>query len=203
MNTPNKLTIARIIATPVFMATVLINFPYHYAVSLLLFIAASLTDLIDGKMARKYNLVTNFGKFLDPLADKMLTTAAYLGFMYMFRNKTLPMIVVTVVTFIVLFREFAVSSVRLVVVSSGGKVIAANIWGKAKTVSQMIGIIAALAFYSFIEIIEYHSLFTIPKFVYGTVDIVIVALFAISGILCVVSGMTYFMGAKDYINPSK
>ena len=84
MNTPNKLTVARIIATPVFMATMLIDFPYHYTVALFLFIAASLTDMIDGKMARKYNLVTDFGKFLDPLADKMLTTAAFLGFMYVY-----------------------------------------------------------------------------------------------------------------------
>ena len=87
MNTPNKLTVGRMIATPIFMATMLINFPYHYLVSLLLFIAASLTDMIDGKMARKYNLVTDFGKFLDPLADKMLTTSAYLGFICMFADK--------------------------------------------------------------------------------------------------------------------
>ena len=80
MNTPNKLTIARIIATPVFMAALMFEFPYHYTVSLVIFALASLTDMIDGKMARKYNLITDFGKFLDPLADKMLTTAAFLGF---------------------------------------------------------------------------------------------------------------------------
>ena len=80
MNTPNKLTIGRIIATPFFMAALMIDFPYHYTVALILFIAASLTDMIDGKMARKYNMITDFGKFLDPLADKMLTTAAFLGY---------------------------------------------------------------------------------------------------------------------------
>ena len=83
MNTPNKLTIGRIIATPFFMAALMIDFPYHYTVALILFIAASLTDMIDGKMARKYNMITDFGKFLDPLADKMLTTAAFLGFIKM------------------------------------------------------------------------------------------------------------------------
>ena len=83
MNTPNKLTIARIIATPFFMAALMIEFPFHYTVALILFIAASLTDMIDGKMARKYNMITDFGKFLDPLADKMLTTAAFLGFIKM------------------------------------------------------------------------------------------------------------------------
>ena len=83
MNTPNKLTIGRIIATPFFMAALMIDFPYHYTVALILFVAASLTDMIDGKMARKYNMITDFGKFLDPLADKMLTTAAFLGFIKM------------------------------------------------------------------------------------------------------------------------
>ncbi len=80
MNTPNKLTVARIIATPFFMAAMLIDFDHHFLVALILFAAASVTDLIDGKMARKHNLITDFGKFLDPLADKMLTTAAFLGF---------------------------------------------------------------------------------------------------------------------------
>ena len=105
MNTPNKLTVARMIATPIFMATMLINFPFHYSVSLVLFALASLTDMIDGKMARKYNLVTDFGKFLDPLADKMLTTAAYLGFMFLFSraggNYGWQM---TTIVFIALFR---------------------------------------------------------------------------------------------------
>ena len=113
MNTPNKLTVARIIATPIFMATMLIEFPYHYTVSLVLFILASLTDMLDGKIARKYNLVTNFGKFLDPLADKMLTTSAYLGFMFVYSamggNFGWQM---TAIVFIVLFREFMVSSFR-------------------------------------------------------------------------------------------
>ncbi len=199
MNTPNKLTLARIIATPLFMATMLINFKGHYLVSLVIFALASLTDLIDGKMARKYKLVTDFGKFLDPLADKMLTTAAYLGFIFMFREKPRCCIAVTVVTFIILFREFAVSSIRLVVVSSGSKVIAANIWGKAKTVSQMVGIVVALAFYSVIEFTDLGK----NAAAVNTGDTVITVLFIISGVLCIISGMTYLLGAKEYINPSK
>ncbi len=198
MNTPNKLTIARIIATPVFMAAMLINFPYHYLVSLILFIAASLTDMIDGKMARKYNLVTDFGKFLDPLADKMLTTAAYLGFICMYADKYSYCWQITAITFIVLFREFMVSSVRLVVVSSGGKVIAANMWGKAKTVSQMIGIILALSAYTLI------GDFGITNALFVNIcDIVIISLFWISAVLCTVSGIIYLTASKDYINPSK
>lgn len=201
MNTPNKLTVGRMIATPIFMAVMLIDFPYHYAVALILFIAASLTDMIDGKMARKYNLVTDFGKFLDPLADKMLTTAAYLGFGYIygvsdgFKNTTLG-IQMTIILFIVLFREFMVSSLRLVTLSSGGKVVAANIWGKLKTVSQMAGIVFALFGYTLIGDFGLSSLQ--PVF-----DVIIMALFWISAVLCIISGGIYLFGCKDCIDPSK
>ena len=198
MNTPNKLTLARMIATPIFMAVMLIEgLPYRYLISLVLFAAASLTDMIDGKMARKYNLITDFGKFLDPLADKMLTTAAYLGFIFVFRNTVFCWHMVAIV-FIVLFREFMVSSIRLVVVSSGGKVIAANMWGKCKTVSQMLSIIVALLAYVVIGDFGINGS--------GFVDIcniVIIALFWISAILCIISGAIYLMASKDYINPSK
>ncbi|MEE1054670.1 MAG: CDP-diacylglycerol--glycerol-3-phosphate 3-phosphatidyltransferase [Acutalibacteraceae bacterium] len=193
MNTPNKLTIARIIATPLFMAALMIEFPYHYTVALVLFIAASLTDMIDGKMARKYNLVTDFGKFLDPLADKMLTTAAFLGFIKMGIGWQ-----ITWIAFIVLFREFMVSSIRLVVVSSGGKVIAANMWGKCKTVSQMLGIIFALFSYALI------ADFGINNAVFVDIcNIIISVLFWISAVLCIISGGIYLWGCKDCIDPSK
>lgn len=198
MNTPNKLTVGRIIATPFFMATMLIEFKFHYLVALILFIGASLTDMIDGKMARKYHLVTDFGKFLDPLADKMLTTAAYLGFIFMFKDTSLYCIQVTAIVFIILFREFLVSSLRLVVVSSGGKVIAANMWGKSKTVSQMAGIIFALAAYSVIDILDIYAT---P--VRSILDIIIIALFWISAVLCAVSGGIYLFGSRKYINSSK
>ncbi len=193
MNTPNKLTIARIIATPFFMAALMIDFPYHYTVALLLFALASLTDLIDGKMARKYNLVTDFGKFLDPLADKMLTTAAFLGFIKLGIGAQ-----ITWITFIVLFREFMISSIRLVTVSSGGKVIAANMWGKSKTVCQMAGIIFALLSYALI------SDFGIGNEVFVTAcNAIISILLWASAILCIISGAIYLFAAKEYIDPSK
>lgn len=198
MNTPNKLTVARIIATPIFMATMIFNFPYHYLVSMILFIGASLTDMIDGKMARKYNLVTDFGKFLDPLADKMLTTAAYLGFICVYADKPSICLQMTVITFLVLFREFMVSSIRLVVVSSGGKVIAANMWGKAKTVSQMLGIIFALFAYVLIKDFGLDNAVLVKA-----LDIIICVLFWISAVLCTVSGLIYLNGSKQYINSSK
>lgn len=196
MNTPNKLTIARMIATPVFMAITLIEaIPFRFLIALILFAAASLTDMIDGKMARKYNLVTDFGKFLDPLADKMLTTSAYLAFIFVFRTTQYAWHMVAIV-FIVLFREFMVSSLRLVTVSSGGKVVAANMWGKLKTVSQMVGIVLALFAYVLIGDFGMTE-------IAGVLDAVIIVLFWISAVLCVISGGIYLAACKDYINPNK
>ena len=205
MNTPNKLTLARMIATPIFFAIMLMDFKYHYLVALVLFIAASLTDMIDGKMARKYNLVTDFGKFLDPLADKMLTTAAYLGFMFVYgANKGFSWQLTTIV-FIVLFREFMVSSLRLVT-ANAGLVVAANIWGKLKTVSQMVGIIAALFFYTLIEdfgVINAFNLTELCPSIITIINSVIMVLFWISAALCVISGLIYLNECKSYINTSK
>ena len=197
MNTPNKLTLARMIATPIFMATMLIDFPYHYLVSLVIFALASLTDMLDGKMARKNNLVTDFGKFLDPLADKMLTTSAYLGFMFLYSAQQGGKYgwQLTTIVFIVLFREFMVSSLRLVT-ANAGLVVAANIWGKLKTVSQMLGIVTALGIYT---LISDFGLIQIQ----GICDIVILVLFWISAILCVISGVIYLNECKSYINTSK
>ena len=196
MNTPNKLTLARMIATPIFMATMLIDFPYHYLVSFVLFVVASLTDMIDGKMARKYNMITDFGKFMDPLADKMLTTSAYLGFMFIYGGTDYGWHIVAI-TFTVLFREFAVSSIRLVAVTAGGKVVAANMWGKFKTVSQMAGIIFALAVYAFNEFLP------LSVSTFATLDIVIIALFWVSAVLCVISGAIYIYGGREYIANAK
>lgn len=193
MNTPNKLTIGRIIATPFFMAALMIDFPYHYTAALILFVAASLTDMIDGKMARKYNMITDFGKFLDPLADKMLTTAAFLGFIKMGIGWQ-----VTWIAFIVLFREFLISSLRLVVVSSGGKVIAANMWGKCKTVSQMVGIIFALFSYVLIDDISVGG----ERFAF-VCGIIISILFWVSAVLCIISGIIYLLDSREYVDPSK
>ncbi len=196
MNTPNKLTLARMIATPIFMAEMLIGFKYHYTVALVLFALASFTDAVDGHMARKYNMVTDFGKFMDPLADKMLTTAAYLGFMFIYGKGIFSWHMVAI-TFIVLFREFAVSSIRLVAVTAGGKVVAANMWGKCKTVSQMVGIIFALAVYAFNEFVS------IPAQTFAILNAVIIALFWLSAVLCAISGAIYIWGGREYIANAK
>ena len=132
MNLPNKLTMLRVCLIPffvVFMLTDLAGEASRYA-ALAIFIAASLTDLADGKIARKYNLVTNFGKFMDPLADKLLVCSALICFVELHE---LPAWIVI----IIMAREFIISGFRLVA-SDSGVVIAANMWGKFKTVSQMI-----------------------------------------------------------------
>ena len=179
MNLPNKLTVARIILTPVYLAAMLIDFNYHYLVAAVIFIVASITDFIDGKLARKNNQITTFGKLCDPLADKMLTTAALLAFMDMgLCNIWIVMIVLT--------REFLVTSFRLVAAAQG-VVIAANIWGKLKTVSQMvfsIGIMLAIHFVKALSF-DFAAFALISNILLG----VTAALTVISGIIYIIDGM--------------
>ena len=136
MNLPNKLTVTRILLVPFFVAALLIDFPLNNLAALAVFGAASLTDLFDGRIARKQGLVTDFGKFADPLADKILVFSALLCFVQLGLCDCVAVI-------IVLMREFAVTSIRLIAASKG-KVIAANIWGKVKTVTQIVAIICVL-----------------------------------------------------------
>ena len=136
MTLPNKLTILRVIMIPFFVAALLYdggaNQNMRY-VAAALFIIASLTDMLDGKIARKYNLVTNFGKFMDPLADKLLVCSALIC---MIELRELPAWMVI----IIISREFIISGFRLVA-SDNGVVIAASYWGKFKTTFQMIGVV--------------------------------------------------------------
>lgn len=136
MNTANKLTLLRVALVPVFMAFLLMDGFLWQMAALAVFIIASLTDMLDGQIARKCNQITTFGKFADPLADKMLITAAFLVFLQ-------KGVINSWAVMIVLAREFMVAGVRLAAVSEG-KVIAASFWGKLKTVSQMAAVIAAV-----------------------------------------------------------
>ena len=134
MNLPNKLTILRVFLIPFFVFFMLVPVvPYSNYIAVAIFIIASLTDLADGKIARKYNLVTNFGKFMDPLADKLLVCSAMICLVDLDRLSAW-------VCLIIIAREFIISGFRLVA-SDNGIVIAASMWGKSKTVSQMIMII--------------------------------------------------------------
>ncbi len=131
MNLPNKITIFRVCMIPVFLVFYLVDaIPFHNVIALAIFIIACLSDAVDGHLARKHNLVTNFGKFMDPLADKLLVCTALLCFL---DAGTLPLLVVIVI----IAREFIISGFRLVA-SDSGLVLAASYWGKFKTASQMV-----------------------------------------------------------------
>lgn len=139
MNLPNKLTLLRVILVPVFMIFYLCNFglgSWSYLIAALIYIVAACTDFLDGHIARKYGLVTNLGKFLDPVADKVMVMASLLCLCYGNANSVYG-ILLTFATAIVILRELAVTSMRLVAASADGSVIAAAILGKIKTVIQM------------------------------------------------------------------
>ncbi len=139
MNLPNKLTVARVILIPFFVFFLLFE-PSNTTlkwVALAIFIIASLTDMLDGKIARKYNLITDFGKFMDPLADKLLVCSAMIGLIELGR---IPAWIVI----IIIAREFVISGFRLIA-ADNGRVIAASYWGKFKTTFQMIMVILMIA----------------------------------------------------------
>lgn len=141
MNLPNKLTILRVIMIPFFLVALLVEgVPAGKWVALAIFILASLTDMLDGKIARKYNLITNFGKFMDPLADKLLVSAALIALISL--GKIPAWVVIVIIS-----REFIISGFRLVA-SDNGVVIAASYWGKIKTVAQMVMVVLLLADFS-------------------------------------------------------
>lgn len=183
MNLPNKLTLSRIILTPFYLAAMIIDFDYHYLVAAAIFIIASFTDFLDGKIARRNNLITTFGKLCDPLADKMLTTAALLAFMQLgLCNIWIIMIVLT--------REFLVTSFRLVA-SAQGVVIPAGIWGKLKTASQMVFSIFIMIAIYFVEHFELD---------FGIFALVSNILLGITAVLTVVSGIKYIVDGVKVID---
>ena len=196
MNLPNKLTVARMILAPLFLLLAVWEFPFHYVASLAVFIVAALTDMLDGKIARARGLITNFGKFLDPLADKMLTTAAFLLFLALGQMNVWALM-------IVLTREFMVTSVRLIA-AKDGKVIAASMWGKTKTVAQFIAIIYMLTALEFSTwqtgVLAGFSLpdgvFTVPLAIGQVLIWISVVLTAIAGFEYVWLNREYFVNDK-------
>ena len=132
MNLPNKITLSRIILVTFFMIIMFLPIPYINLIAFLVFVIAASTDCVDGHLARSKNMVTNFGKFLDPLADKLLVTAALIALV---GQDKLPSWIATVI----IAREFIVTGIRLIA-SGEGRVIAASMWGKVKTVTQIIAI---------------------------------------------------------------
>lgn len=193
MNVPNKLTVFRVILSPLFLVLMLWDFSYHYLAAGLVFAVAAFTDLLDGHLARKYGLVTNMGKFLDPLADKMLTTAALLALLSLGHLDVWAVM-------LVLTREFMVTSIRLIAAKEG-TVIAASFSGKLKTVAQYIGIvftIAALEFATWQNTLL--SGFGLPDVVFTLPIRIGAALIWISVILTVVSGIQYVIKGKHFFS---
>ena len=190
MNLPNKLTLLRIILVPFFVAALLLDFlPYRFIIALVIFAVASITDMLDGKIARKYNMVTDFGKFADPLADKILVISAFACFIELD-------IINAVFIILVLFREFTVTSIRLVAVEHG-KVVAANMWGKAKTVSQMVAVIVVLLNGFLLEILATSQEKAVSmNHIIGFVN---QSLLWLSAILTVISGVIYIKDNFEFI----
>ena len=196
MNLPNKLTLTRILLVPVFMIFVSLGQyitpsynPRYYLIAGLIFAAASFTDFLDGHLARKWNMVTDFGKFADPLADKLLTTVA---FIYMMRDGVCSPVVLC----IILAREFAVSGLRMVAAGAkDGKVIAANMWGNVKTVLQMLSII----FYFFGMAIAANVSWDATVLVVGASVVLCWLVAAVTAI----SGIKYLWDNRSFINTAK
>ena len=199
MNLPNKLTLTRILLVPVFMIFASLTGlsgiadgsfqPMYYLIAGIVFAAASFTDFLDGHLARKWNMVTDFGKFADPLADKLLTTVA---FIYMLRDGVCSPVVLC----IILAREFAVSGLRMVAAGAkDGKVIAANMWGKVKTVLQMLTII----FYYFGTALTWGNSIMIGA------DCVFLSYWLcwLVAVVTAVSGIKYLWDNRSFINTAK
>ena len=189
MNVPNILTMLRMILIIPFVILMQSDDPSHLLWALIIFVAASLTDLLDGKIARKYNLVTNFGKLMDPLADKLLVMSGMLMFI---EREWAPAYVVI----IILAREFLVTSVRLLAAKEG-VVIAADIWGKLKTVFQMTWVIWTMAWF-YIEsshILDGTLGMASSAVGYG----LCIILMYVSVALTLISGANYVIKAKEFI----
>ncbi|MBQ1240126.1 MAG: CDP-diacylglycerol--glycerol-3-phosphate 3-phosphatidyltransferase [Ruminococcus sp.] len=190
MNLPNKLTVARILLVPFFVAALLIDFPLNNLVALALFGAASLTDMFDGKIARKHGLITDFGKFADPLADKILVISALLCFVQLGLCDCVAVI-------IVLFREFVVTSIRLVAAAKG-KVIAANMWGKVKTVTQIVAIVCVLAMQTVLDLGGLGV--QLPAALPSVFTVIGEVLIWISTFFAVLSGVVYVAQNRQFIS---
>ena len=197
MNLPNKLTLLRILLVPVFLVCMYVQFPYHFTAALLVYAVASITDALDGKIARSRNLVTTFGKFADPLADKILVLAAFAAMADISTQMTFGLgsqyslhvngIVVTIIA----AREFMVSGLRLVTAEKG-VVVAAGIWGKLKTAFTMVTQVVILLCLSLSE----FGINAIGGFMHW----VFLVLVWVSVILTIISGGIYLKGYWKYID---
>lgn len=199
MNLPNKLTLSRVIMVPFFVFFILLvpKHLYFKWIALAIFIIASLTDLLDGKIARKYNLVTNFGKFMDPLADKLLVCSALIA---MSALGVIP----AWITIVIIAREFIISGFRLIAAEKG-VVIAASMWGKWKTTFQMVMLCVQMVVMDQYPTVNAHlemdpigTLYKIPPVYIGLIIVGIITMY-IALILTIVSLVDYLLKNKDVL----
>lgn len=191
MNLANKLTLLRVVLVPFFVVFMLVGaIPMNLVWAMAVFAAASLTDMLDGKIARKYNMITNFGKFLDPLADKVLVISALICMVEL--GWTSSWLVAIIVA-----REFMVSGVRLLVATSESKtVVAASIWGKLKTAATMVAIVAIMLM---------HIVYSFDAGILSADVIQLISdiLMYISAALTVISGVQYLWAYRGEISSDK
>ena len=192
MNLANKLTLIRIILVPIFLVFIAYqDLPYGSVIATLIFIIASVTDQLDGYIARSRNQITTFGKFLDPIADKIVVIAAMI---MLVEFGHLP----AWIPIIVIFREFIVSGYRLVAVQKDGNVIAANVWGKLKTVTQMIAVILA-----FLDPNPYATIFNGNLSGYNfIINLLVTLIMSVSVVATIFSGWEYVKNGKELFKGS-
>ncbi|MDU1053561.1 CDP-diacylglycerol--glycerol-3-phosphate 3-phosphatidyltransferase [Clostridium baratii] len=196
MNLANKLTLLRMLLVPIFLIFIAINeIPYGTFIATFIFVIASVTDKLDGYIARSRNQITNFGKFMDPLADKLLVTAALISLVE-FR------VVPSWAAVIIIAREFAVSGLRTIAASEG-KVIAASWWGKIKTVIQIVAIILLLIEVNISQSKYLFDLVTNSNFLINFFDYVPRISLDVAVIITIVSGYDYFRKNKGIISTNK
>ena len=197
LNLPNKLTILRILLIPVFMLISILEIPNESisrVIATAVFAITALTDMLDGMIARKYNLITDFGKFLDPLADKFMVFGAFLSILVSYSYDETFRKIFVVATGIVIFRELAVTSIRLVTANKEGIVIAANMLGKIKTVSQIVFVITVLM---------ENVLFGEESMLFCTHNVLTYVTMAFMTVMTVWSGANYIKSYWKYIDPTK
>lgn len=196
MNLANKLTLIRIFLVPIFLIFIAVkSFSYGTFIATFIFILASLTDKLDGYIARSRNQITKFGKFMDPLADKLLVTAALISLVEL-------QIIPSWAAMIIIAREFAVSGLRTIA-ASDGVVIAASWWGKIKTVIQIIAIILLLLKVNIINSKYLQTLINDVPQMNNFFDIVPTVMLYLAVIITIISGIDYFKKNKNAINIDK
>lgn len=193
MNLANKLTLIRIFLVPIFLVFIAVkDIPYGKEIATTIFILAALTDKLDGYIARSRNQITKFGKFMDPLADKLLVTSALVSLVEL-------QVIPTWVAMIIIAREFAVTGLRAVAATEG-IVIAASAWGKAKTVTQIVAIVLALISINKGNLNASATFMMIP---YSYIIILAKVAMVAAIIITIISGLDYFIKNKEAINTDR